>query len=78
MADKQPTYIPIDSNTRIQLGSLLIEASAALSSLAMAIEVLANANQLPKRLNEIAEHTASALTDLDDRVQAFLDSAEQG
>jgi len=77
MADNTVTYKPIDSNTRIQIGTLLIEASAAVSSLAMAIEVLANSGQLPKKLNEIAEHTAAALTDLDDRVQGFLDGEER-
>lgn len=76
MADKQPTYIPIDSNTRIDIGHLLIGAGAAVSSLTMAIEVLANAGHLPKRLSEIAEHTSAALADLDDRVRAFLDGGQ--
>ena len=77
MADANVTYKPIDSNTRIDIGHLLIGAGAAVSSLALAIEVLANAGHLPKRLSEIAEHATSVIADLDDRVQGFLDGEER-
>ena len=78
MATCQTTCVAIDDATRIQLFAFLNEAQAAVGSVTMAIEVMANSGRLPMELNKIAKHTREALLDLDARVRDFLDGAEQG
>ena len=76
MANGQPTPIRGTAATRNHLRALISDAQPSIDSLALSLEMLANAKAVPAEHHHIAMYICDALADLKDRIEGHFTPAE--